>query len=165
MFKRLPTNLKIQLGLIAALVLFVISLFLSQIATPDSPQLFGLKRYQENSFLKLKSNPQQKLDYMRLMLDRRLSELSSQVRRKSYDYILPSASRYSTLAGQITDLVLANNLKDQIDPLKLQFINHQKVLNSLYEIYPKNTENVEYKYIEDDINYLKIYLEKLASIK
>lgn len=162
MFKKLPTNLKIQLVSIVVLIFIAVSLLLSQTATPDSPQLFGLKRYLENSFLKLKSNPGQKLDYMRIMLDRRLSELSIQVKGQSYGYILPSASRYSTLAGQITDLVLTNNLKDQIEPLKIQFKTHQKTLKSLYDIYPKNTENVEYKYIEDDINYLKIYLDKLA---
>lgn len=165
MFEKLPTNLKIQLVSIIILIFTAVSLLLSQSATPDSPQLFGLKRYLENSFLKIKSNPEQKLDYMRLMLDRRLSELNTQVRGKSYDYILPSASRYSTLAGQITDLVLSLNQKNQIESVKIQFINHQKTLKSLYDIYPKNTENMEYKYIEDDINYLKIYIEKLASIK
>lgn len=158
----MSNKIKIQLWLIAGLVILVISLLLSRSASPDSPQLFSLKRFQENKFMSLKFNPKDRLDYMRSLLNTRLEELKSQVNRKSYDYILPSASRYSTLAGQITEMVMENNMGDQIKDIKSQFSNHQKILLEIYIIYPKNTDNFEYKYIEDDINYLKIYLDKLA---
>lgn len=157
----MTSKIKIQLGLIAFLAIVALSLILSQTATPDFPPLFALKRVQEKAFFKLKSNPQDKLDYMRSLLDKRLGELDSQVKRQSYGYILPSASRYSTLAGQITEIILANNLQDQADLVKNQFTNHQKTLQQIYEIYPKNTDNWEWKYIQDDYNYLKLYLDKL----
>ncbi len=158
-------KIKIQLGSIAALVIVALSLLLSQNSTPDAPPLFGLKRVQENVFLKLKSNPDQKFEYMQTLLNRRLEELGSQVRRESYGYILPSASRYSTLAGQLTEMALVLKDKNKASSLKEQFANHQKALQQIYIVYPKNTENVEYKYIEDDINYLKIYSDKLTQIK
>jgi len=113
--------------------------------------------------LKLKTNPSDKVDHMSLLLDRRLEELNNQVNGKSYGYILPSASRYSTLAGQITDLIVVSNIKDKVASVTDQFKNHQKVLQKIYVIYPKNTENVEYKYTEDDINYLNLYLDKLSN--
>ena len=160
----MSVKIKTQLGLIGFLLLLAISLLLSQNATPDFSPLFSLKRVQEKFFLNLKNDPKSKLDYERGLLNTRLEELQSQVKRQSYSNILPSASRYSTLAGQITDQVLANNLlKDQGEKVKEQFSNHIKVLNEIYMAYPKNTDNLEYKYILDDINYLKIYLDKLSN--
>ena len=103
---------------------------------------------------------------MSSMLDIRLKELQDVVNNKKYDYVLPAASRYSTLAGQITDLVIANNLTDKINSIGNQFLNHQKILDDLYEIYPKNIpDNVEWKYIQDDFNYLGLYLDKLEKVK
>ncbi len=156
---------KIQLGLIAVLVVVVIALIVSQNASPDFPPFFALKRIQEKVFLNLKSSPQQVIDYKRSLLNNRLEELSSQVNRKSYGYILPSAQRYSTLAGEITETVISNNMKDQIPSIINQFNDHKKVLQDLYVIYPKNTDNWEWKYIQDDINYLDLYLDKLSQAK
>lgn len=158
----MSTKIKIQLGLIISLVVAALSLILSQTANPDFPPLFALKRVQEKAFLSLKSNPQEKVDYMRSLLNTRLDELNSQVKRESYGYILPSASRYSTLAGEITDFIIGGGLEDQVASTIDQFTSHKKILNDIYVIYPKNTENVEYKYIEDDINYLNLYLDKLG---
>lgn len=155
---------RIQLALIIILILTVISLLGSRKANPDSI-LFPLKRGQEKVFLKLQSSPSDRVDYMSSLLETRLQELQSQVNNKSYGYILPSASRYSTLAGQITELIVANNMVDKVNALKSQFERHKKVLDDLYVIYPKNTDNMEYKYIQDDFNYLILYLDKLAKFK
>lgn len=160
----MTTKIKIQLSLIAVLILIAASLILSQTATPDFPPLFSLKRIQEKAFMSLKSNPKERLNDMRSLLNTRLDELDKQVKAQSYSQILSSASRYSTLAGEITDFIITNNLEDQVPSTMEQFINHKKVLREIYVIYPKNTDNVEYKYIEDDINYLDIYIDKLAAI-
>ena len=54
-------------------------------------------------------------------------------------------------------------MKDKV-PYQIQkFNNHQEVLQKIYVIYPKNTDNWEWKYIQDDINYLKLYLDKLSN--
>ncbi len=156
---------KIQAGLIIFLAIFALSLIISQKATPDFGPFFSLKRIQEKVFLKLKSSPSDKIDYMSALLDTRLQELKSQVNRQSYNYILPSALRYSTLAGQITEMIIANNMKDKVVSTTAQFIAHKKTLQEIYVIYPKNTDNWEWKYIQDDINYLKLYLDKLQSIR
>lgn len=159
------TKLQIQFGLVVLLAVIALGLIFSQTATPDQPNLFALKRVQEKTYLKLKSNPEERVDYMSFLLGRRLEELNNQVRRQSYGYILPSALRYSALAGQITEMIIGSSMKDKVGQAMDQFNNHLKVLQDIYVIYPKNTENMEYKYIEDDINYLKIYLDKLAQIK
>ena len=157
------TKLKVQLGLIIILVLFAMSLLLSLKANPDMPPFFALKRVQEKAFLKFKSNVGDRIDYMSSLLNARLEELQNVVKNKNYDYVLKASLRYSTLAGQITDLVVSNNLTDKAELIKNQFLNHQKLLDTLYVAYPKNIpDNVEWKYIQDDFNYLGLYLEKLA---
>ena len=103
---------------------------------------------------------------MSSLLDSRLEELQNVVIHKNYDYVLKASLRYSTLAGQITELVEANNLSDKVDTVKNQFLNHQKLLDALYVAYPKNIrDNVEWKYIQDDFNYLRLYLDKLEKVK
>lgn len=157
---------RVQLILIILLVLLAGSLLLSQKANPDQQLLFGLKRVQEKAFLKLKSTPGDKVDYMSNLLNSRLQEMQNIFNNKSYGYILPSSSRYSTLAGQITDLVIANNLTDKVEGIKNQFLSHQKILDVLYVAYPKNIpDNAEWKYIQDDFNYLGLYLDKLSKTK
>jgi len=154
---------KIKLGAIVILAILALSLIFSQKASPDSP-LFSLKRLQEKAFMKLKGSPEEKLNYMSTLLDYRLLELQNIIDNKSFSYMWTTSLRYSTLAGQMTDLILANNMGDKKDGIKKQFAEHKKVLNNLYVVYPKNTENIEYKYIEDDINYLNLYLDKLSKI-
>ena len=153
---------RVQFVLIFVLAFFGLSLILSQKANPDDQLIFGLKRIQEKAFLNFKSSPVEKVDYMSALLDNRLRELSNVVKNKNYDYVLPAASRYSTTAGQITELIIANNLRDKVEDTKNQFLAHLQVLQEIYVIYPKNFDDEEYKYIEDDINYLKIYLDKLG---
>lgn len=160
------TKLRIQLGLIIILVIFVISLLLSLKANPDMPPFFALKRLQEKTFLNFKSNAGDRVDYMSSLLESRLSELQNVVNNKSYDYVLSSSLRYSASAGQITELIIADNLTDKVDAIKNQFLNHQKLLDALYVVYPKDIpDNVEWKYIQDDFNYLGLYLDKLEKVK
>lgn len=161
----MTNKIKIQLGLILVLLILAVSLILSQRAAPDNPPLFALKRTQEKVFLKMRSKPLDRLEYMSSLLNNRLDELRILVNNHSYGYILPASSRYSTLAGQITDLILTNNWTDQATIFKQRFSDHQLVLNDLYVIYPKNINNWEWKYLQDDYNYLKIYLDQLSKIK
>ncbi|MBI2338024.1 hypothetical protein HYU95_02470 [Candidatus Daviesbacteria bacterium] len=156
---------RIQLGLIIILAVIALSLLLAVNATPDMLPFFAIKRIQEKVFLKTKSTPRDRVDYMSSILESRLQELKNQVNNKSYGYILPSASRYSTLAGQIADLIVANNLADKAEDARKQFLLHRKILDEIYVIYPKNTDNMEYKYIQDDYNYLKLYLDQLEKVK
>lgn len=154
-----------QLISIIFLSVIALSLLLSIKANPDFPTLFALKRVQEKVFLKFKSQPEARVDFMSNLLNSRLEELQNVFDHKSWDYILPAASRYSSLAGQITALVVANNLTGKVDIIKNQFLRHQKIIDAIYVAYPKNTENVEYKYVKDDYNYLGLYLDQLAKVK
>ena len=156
---------KVEIVLIIVLALGAFSLILTRYVNPDFPPLFSLKRLQEKTFLNLQSGPQAKVKYMSFLLEIRLGEIKHLVENKQYTFLLNASLRYSTLAGEITDLIILNNLKDQLEPVKNQFLYHKQTLNNLYTLYPKNTDNIEYKYLEDDINYLDIYLNKLSKLK
>lgn len=155
----------IQVVIIGILIIASVSLILSRNASPNSSLLFGLKRVQEKVFLSVKSGPNDKVDYMSSLLEERLKELGALIKNSSYDYLWSASLRYSTFAGQITDLIVSNRMTDRLEAVKKQFQDHKKVLNDLYVAYPKNTDNVEYKYLEDGINYLDIYLEMLSNFK
>jgi len=159
----LTTISKIKLGAIVVLLILILSLIFSQTAASDSP-FFGIKRLQEKAFMKLKGTPEDKLNFMSTLLDHRLKELQDIIEHGSFGEMWTTSLRYSTQAGEMTDLVIANNMVDKVEGIKNQFSNHKKILNDMYVAYPKNTNNLEYKYIEDDMNYLNLYLEKLSKI-
>lgn len=157
--QRLITKLK--LGLIAILVLIVITMLASNSATPNSKILFNLKRAQEKAFFKLKSSDQDKLSYNLGLLSNRLSEIESVVKNKKYEHILNSSLRYSTLAGQITESAKQLGNDQYIASVKQVFLDQKPRIQELINNYPKD-QNVEWKYLQDDINYLDIYLEQLT---
>lgn len=160
------TKPRIQFGLIVILAIIALLLLLSLKANPDMPPFFALKRIQEKVFLTTKSAPRDRVDYMSSLLESRLQELQNVVKNKSYDDVLKASLRYSTLAGQITELIETNNLTEKVEIVRDQFLNHQKILDALYVAYPKNIpDNVEWKYIQDDFNYLSLYLDKLEKVK
>ena len=154
---------RVQFGIIIILLVLSSSLILAQNANPDNP-LFSLKRAQESVFLTLKGNPRDKVDYMTHLLDVRLKEFESLTKAGGDHDMWSSSLRYSTFAGQITDLVIANNLSEMTGPIKKQFETQKTKLNELYVAFPKNTDNGEWKYILDAINYLNFNLDKLNKI-
>lgn len=156
---------RLEIILIIILAFGAFSLILTRYVNPDFTPLFGLKRLQEKTFLNVKSDPKSKVEYLSFLLNIRLDEIKYLVNNKKYNFLLDASLRYSTLSGEITDLIILNNLKSQLEPVKNQFLYHKEILNGLYIKYPKNTDNVEYKYLEDDMNYLDIYLNKLAKLE
>lgn len=152
----------LKLGLIVALVLVLfIELFPTKVTQNLGP-LYLAKRFQEKAFLSLKSDPNDRADYLLYLLDQRAQEIESMVLGRHLEYTLESSLRYSSTAGQLTETLLQNNLKDK-KPLVLErFKNHQAKFKPLLDHYPM--DNTERKYLEDDINYLTIYSEQLGKL-
>lgn len=158
---KLNIKTKIKLGLIVFLIILIFSLFLSAKATPSS-MFFPFKRLQEKIFLKLKPNVPSQVEYLSYLLDTRLQELKSMVDSKDYSTILDASLRYSATAGNITDIILNNKLATQGQAFKNKLIDQKKELQGILNAYPVDL-NTERKYIEDDLNYLSIYIDKLSS--
>ncbi len=147
------------------LIFLTYSVISSPRSTPDQSILYLFKRGQEKVFMKLELTMPGRAKYMISLLDQRLLELQKIVEKKKIGYVLETASRYSTWAGRTTDFILENDLTEQKDLLLVQLTKHREVLEQIYDKYPKNTDDREYKYIEDDINYLELYMQKLQNVQ
>lgn len=159
----MPNSNNIKKILVVLLAIFVAALFLSPGSNPDFSPLYSLKRVQEKLFSAISVSPAAKADYYQHLLDQRLAEMDHLVKSQHYTYLWSSSLRYAATAGNLTDYIIANNLKDKFSSVTDQFNKHKQVLYDLYVYYPKNINNDEWKYVLDDINYLEANLEKLAA--
>lgn len=152
-------EIRIKKALIAILVVLVILFIFSGNSNPSFPIFYQFKRIQEKIFLGLKISPNDQIEYRHSLLNNRLIELESIVANKKYDYLLYASLRYSTTAGEITDLIIQTDSEDKVSPTTELFMKHKSRLQILVNNYPKD-QNMEWKYLQDDINYLILYLEK-----
>jgi hypothetical protein len=149
--------------LLVTLLVLAVSLFFSRDTDPRYSYLYSLKRIQEKIFSKLQFSPEPRVRYQTLLLNERLSELQTIVDTKQYDYILQSSLRYSATAGELTNMIKESNLTELRSPTIEVFKSHQQRLQTIINNYPKD-QNVEWKYIQDDFNYLLIYQEQLSAL-
>ena len=61
----------------------------------------------------------------------------------------------------MTEIIGANHLADAAAATQEKFKEHQKIIRKLDDSYPKD-ENEEWKFIQDDYNYLAIYSQQLT---
>ncbi|MCJ7805546.1 DUF5667 domain-containing protein [Patescibacteria group bacterium] len=154
---------QIKILLTIFLSLFAFSLVFSRNAAPDSPFLFKVRRLQEKTLMFLKFSPESKAKYYEFLLERRLKDLSTVIRDGEPSFILSSSLRYSTTAGQLTELIQKNKMKSEVASVSSIFKEHQKSLSELINSYPKDRDG-EWKYIQDDINYLDTYSRYLFEL-
>lgn len=157
---------QIKLATIIILAVLAIILLASNGANPDRID-YGFKRAQEKLFLGLKFSPQQKVDYYQTLLNNRLKELEYLTYNKKTYMLWQSSLRYSATAGQVTDLIISNNLKDKAAQFATLFQKHQQEINNLLTNYPGDLDPTEEnsKFLTDAINYLNEYIDKLSQIK
>jgi len=160
-FKKL-LSFKIVIFLFSLLVIFVLVLLNVSVANPTSWPFYNFKRLYEKTRLNLESTPSDKLHYQYKLLDNRLAELSFITENEASPYVLSTSLRYSTTLGQITDLIIQNNMVDEVPTAKEKFSTQLTVVENLISKYPK--DDSEFKYIIDDANYLEIYIGKLSSL-
>jgi hypothetical protein len=141
-------------------IFFLVFLNVS-VANPASGPFYSLKRLYEKTQLSLKSSPKDKLSYQCELLDKRLTELVFIVEKGVSPAVLSSSLRYSTTAGQITELIINNDLTDEAKIAEEKFETHLSVVESLPQKY--TGDESETKFITDDANYLRVYIDQLSS--
>lgn len=149
-------------------VVFLISFIASQL-------LFGLsnissitgneafQRIAEKVILFTKLDSVSKATYLLSLLDIRLTEVENIVNNQDYSLFMASSSRYSTTAGNLTDLVIRSKSKVLQRMVLEKFSNHQIILQKLLQ--KRDAKHEDWKFIEDDVNYLHIYTDKLSKIQ
>ena len=115
---------------------------------------------QEKTILEMKSSPQAKADYLIYLLEQRAREIEQMILSRNFEYTLESSLRYSSTAGQLTEMVSKNDLNDKQQIILQIFNTHKTRFKPLLDHFPM--DNTERKYLEDDINYLTIYADQLT---
>lgn len=99
--------------------------------------VYPLKRISEDIKLKLLLGREQKQQYIYSLLDIRLRELVYIVNNRKEGFIFFAADRYNSFVGRIKkDYPLSSDLK-------INFLDHIKLLERLRDIYPANSPNWE----------------------
>lgn len=155
-----------KLTAIIILAVSAILLVASNNANPDRID-YGFKRAQEKLFLSLKFTPSQKIDYYDSLLSKRLKELEYLTNNKKTYLLWQSSLRYAATAGEVTDVIINNNLHDKANQFVEKFKQHQEIVNNLLTNYPGDLDPMEEnsKFLTDAINSLTSYIDKLSQVK
>lgn len=138
------------------LLVVTVGLITANFVMPDS-FLFPLKRWEEKIVLNFDQNPRDEISYNLHLLNRRLSEVSYIASKKEYPLFYPTSLRFASLAGDITNISLANGKVEKSTILQ----EFKKDSSTIQKILSQKNATEEWKYICDDNNYLSIYSSKL----
>lgn len=157
----------IQITAIGFLAILALLLLFSINANPDNNLLYGLKRAQEKMFLSLQVGPQQRLNYLDSLLVKRYRELEYLTNHQKTYLLWNSSLRFGATAGEMTNLILENNLKDRSNEFIAKFQKHHQAINNLLVNYPGDLDPTEEnsKFLSDAKNYLSLYISQLSQVK
>ncbi len=150
-----------QLLSILFLTITALALFFSNTAKPDNPVLFGLKRLQENTFYNLKGD---KIDYSNTLLSKRLEELKGLANKEQSRFLWSASLRYSTTAGRITEMIKGETSREKALKQIEVFKKDQEEIRKTLQQFPVDFSNEDWKFLEDAINYLDIYIDQLQKM-
>lgn len=128
--------------------------------TPDYPGEYQFKRLKEKIALFFHFSSESKADYSRELLRKRLAELKYVYEQKVIGEFEHATTRYFSQAGDLTTIIVSNNLKNQVEKTKSEMDLGTKVIQELQKSYP-DEGMAEWRLLEDDVNYLKIHKESL----
>lgn len=131
-----------------------------QSVNPSDGSKFLIKRFQEKiKLFTLFISKTSKADYYQELVGIRLAELKYVIDNKDMARFENTTKRYYTTAGQLTEFIMKKNLVDRKEKARELFESHIPVLESLRDTFKDTT--AEWRFVHDDINYLKIYTERL----
>lgn len=126
---------------------------------PSQGYQYLMKRLKEKMNLMFNFSTEGKIIYYKELLRVRLAELKYVVDNKSITDIETTSQRYSATAGEITNLVISYDVNNHKQEIKDLLVNHLTIIDILKGKYDDTT--AEWRFVEDDSNYLKIYISKL----
>jgi len=129
---------------------------------PSNSYSYNLKRLKEKiSLVFFYRTPVKKVNFLKTLFSRRIAELKYTVDNKDIVNIQTASQRYSTTAGQMTEIVTKNNLNSEKEYLKNLFSEQVSLIEKWQAVY--KYDSAEWLFLKWDIDYLKLYSEKLSS--
>ncbi len=158
---------KLAISIFIALVLFIpinnvtaqINVKYESINPPDGIS-YVFKRVQEKMALFFAFSNENKVNNYKKLISVRLAELKYTVDNKKQAFFEKSTQRYFTTVGEFTSFLTSKNLESEYEPVKERLKSHIPVLLELRDKYDSGT--AEWRFIEDDINYIKGYINDLS---
>lgn len=102
-----------------------------------------------------------KTDDYKKLLNTRLSELKYIIENKKMAYFEKATQRYFTIAGQLTEYLISKNLSNDYESTRELLMSHVPILTQLRDRFEFGT--AEWRFVEDDINYIKEYANNLSN--
>lgn len=120
------------------------------------------EKLREKLILFFKFNKKDKADYYQFLAEKRIAELAYVIESNQIDLVEPTASRYSTYIGTLTDFVTKNNITAKKEDLIEMFERHQKVVGKLQEEF--KFESGWWLALQHDINTARLFKEKVEKL-
>lgn len=120
---------------------------------------YGVKRFKEKFFLAVNFSKNKKADYLLNLTDVRLAELKYTIENKDMANFETSTQRYFTTIGQYVEHLTSKKVVYDKKIISEKLDKHTPILEKLRDSFPSDT--AEWRFVQDDINYLKNYLNTL----
>lgn len=122
---------------------------------------YGLKRLKEKLLLILPfRSAKSKAGLYEQFTKNRLAELKYVVDQKDMANFENATTRYFTTVGQFVDFLTKNGTADQKSQAAKSLSTHTPVLEALRDTF-EGQEKAEWRFMQDDINYVKLYTDQL----
>lgn len=166
-----------KLKFITLIVLFALSLSPANIYAQDTPEAtpapsiaeesvnpsdgfkYLIKRVKEKIALKFTFSKKKKEGYMLVLVKRRMAELAKIASENDVSNIEKASQRYFTTAGELTNLLEANPDDDLKKQTLETFSAHTKIHRQLQTNFEDT--RAQWRFLKHNIDYLKIYSDKL----
>src|SRR5260221_14531904 len=152
---------KIILAIVIGIVLIGGVVFLARWAYPDIPPLYNLRRFEEKIIEYTKTTPDARADYYTHLLQNRLDDIPYVGGSQEYPLFLSTSLSYSATAGTLSNWIISHSLKSRKATTLTLFNKHSAMLKKILS--KKDTQD-EWKFIQDDVNYLSIYKGKVSAL-
>lgn len=128
---------------------------------PPDGLSYLFKRIREKISLFMSFSDKSKIRSYKKLVAVRLAELKFIIENKEMGYFEKSTQRYFTTVGQLTELLIESNSKSEFMSAKEELLSHIPVLTALRDTYDPVT--AEWRFVEDDINYIRGYINILST--
>lgn len=126
---------------------------------PSDGMSYLYKRIKEKVSMFFAFSNKNKIDNYKNLLNTRLAELKFVIENKHMSYFEKSTQRYFTTAGELTSLLKSAD-KAEVESVKELLASHIPILTKLRDTFEFGT--AEWRFVEDDINYIKGYSNDLS---
>lgn len=119
----------------------------------------GFEKFQEKIILLFKFSKGSKTEYLQFLSEKRLAELVYSLESNQIDLLEPTASRYTTYIGNLTNYMVANKVSSKKQDVTSMFERHIKVVKKLHEKVPQDSG--WWIALQHDINAAADFKEKI----